>query len=99
MITFKPWPASLFSQMFKKHLLFSDNFCQEILEELSNNGHIIVQAKPTNKDEVKQWLEEFTRVAEVCYMVNKEHQGCRKVCRVDYICSTETEISVQSDNH
>src|SRR6218665_479096 len=65
--------------------LFSDDFRQEINEKLSNDVHFIVRATPRNKDEVKGWLEEFARLACVCYVVEKEHRNaCRKAYRVEY---------------
>ena len=67
--------------------LFSDDFRQEINEKLSNDVHVIVRATPRNKDEVKERMEEFARLAGVCYVVEKEHRNaCRKAYRVEYIC-------------
>lgn len=58
-----------FLTIFREALpLFSENLCKEINEKLSNEVHVFVRATRISKDAVKQSLEEFARVAEVCYV-------------------------------
>src|SRR6218665_1619946 len=77
--------------------LFSDDFRQEINEKLSNDVHVIVRATPRNKDEVKGWLEEFARLAGVCYVVKKEHRNAaEKLIALNIYATIATEIRARN---
>jgi hypothetical protein len=80
---------------------FSDDFRQEINENLSKDGRVYVRAMPKNKYEVKQWLEEFARVAGISYICVKSFPNAdRKSYREEFICHhSDTSKRVKSSNN
>jgi hypothetical protein len=47
---------------------FSNRFIQELKEPTADDGPFVVRASPENKEEVREWLEEFARIVGVSYI-------------------------------
>lgn len=82
--------------------MFSNKFLNEINTKLSSKDCIVVRANPIDKNEVKQWLDEFESVAGISYIVEtsyKETPEARRAFRIRYICHlSDKNKAVKSDS-
>lgn len=64
----------------------SSAFVYEVDQKTTVNNKLVIKASISTEEDVKSFIEEFSAVSGVSYIVSKTHKGDKKAFRKEFVC-------------